>query len=581
MKKWGLSFINKYLEPNFFLSNTLIPLIVLIIYIYMYKVYITAVWSVQDGVNNFFATKSLRYLTLLVVVNLLVYIVIIKFPKAKKIELKSSIQKFSFGDFFLILLPLTPVVQYIIDNREFLSPMGIWQIALFFILFSIIFIIAIPTFLGFVGASQTMMFLGLAFVFTLTSMPSLSNQYAWFGIGKLSTQWKFFGSVFLVSWLLNEFNSKNTLRFIITVIFFTNSTMHLIVPNNEMDEAPVSGNELISLVEDRLPIAIPNVYLLIYDGYVTNETMLSYGIDNSSQELFLEAQDFTHYPHTYSVASQSALTMSRVLNASFDFYGDVRKGVSGDGVVHNIFSELGYENYGIFSYNMFFRGIESSYDFSYPKRSLSYNILLQAILMGEFQFDIGYEPKNRDAFLDTKQNIFESIGEDKVFIYMHSNKPAHSQNSGACRLNEVDLYEERLDLANIEMQQDIKTIIEYDPLAIIIVAGDHGPYLTKNCIDTGENYDISEISRLDIQDRFGTFLAIRWSTGDFGKYDDIAILQDLFPVIFAYLYADETILESKIEPSTVWLTGISGASVQSGIIQGGINDGEPLFILDD
>jgi hypothetical protein len=60
----------------------------------------------------------------------------------------------------------------------------------------------------------------------------------------------------------------------------------------------------------------------------------------------------------------------------------------------------------------------------------------------------------------------------------------------------------------------------------------------------------SEISRLDIQERFGTFLAIRWPAGgDADSYDDITILQDLFPAVFAYLFADEQLLEQNFSPS--------------------------------
>jgi hypothetical protein len=161
---------------------------------------------------------------------------------------------------------------------------------------------------------------------------------------------------------------------------------------------------------------------------------------------------------------------------------------------------------------------------------------------------------------------------------MHDPLPDHSQNSGACLPDETELYRERLIRANYQMKQDVETIIQNDPGAIIIVAGDHGPYLTKNCYATGSDYDISEISRLDILDRFGTFLAIKWPTEDFSEYDDITVLQDIFPAIFAYLFKDARLLEAKVEPITFCCPSISGAQVKNGIIYGGIDDGEPLFI---
>ena len=230
-----------------------------------------------------------------------------------------------------------------------------------------------------------------------------------------------------------------------------------------------------------------------------------------------------------------------------------------------------------------FRGVGEKYDFSIPEDvTPSYIRLLKAILMGEFRFDLDdmrFKGQAREQFVETKQKVFENISGSRVFVFMYTNLPGHSQTSGACRPNEVDLYMERLTSANSEMRQDVKTIIEDDPDAIVIIAGDHGPYLTKNCAVTSGSYDISEISRLDIQDRYGTFLAVKWHSEASLEYDDITVLQDLFPAVFAYLYKDVTILESKVEPVIPTPTNaISGASVNNGVIYGGINDGEPLFL---
>jgi hypothetical protein len=310
--------------------------------------------------------------------------------------------------------------------------------------------------------------------------------------------------------------------------------------------------------------------------------MLAYGIDNSAQEDYLSQQGFKLYPHTYSIDASSVGTMSRVLNASTEYYGDPRRAVSGDGITQKILRDVGYETYGLFFSDYMFFGYGESYDYSSPERSIPpYIQLLKAIFIGEFRFNIekiGFNKLPRDEFVETKQSIFADTPRNQIFIYMHSDLPGHSQNSGACLPNEIDLFEERLRRANLEMKQDVNLILENDPGAIVIVAGDHGPYLTKNCNITTGVYDISEISRLDIQDRHGTFLAIRWPTKDFVLYDDITVLQDLFPAVFAYLYEDKSILKSEIEPITFIPNGISGASVNGGVITAGIADGEPLFL---
>jgi hypothetical protein len=272
--------------------------------------------------------------------------------------------------------------------------------------------------------------------------------------------------------------------------------------------------------------------------------------------------------------------MSLTLNVSTNYYGSERRGVSGNGTVQNLLVGYGYETYGIFSGGHFFQGIGSSYDFSFPSpKESSHKALIASILIGEFRFDVEFDQPSREQFAEYKLSGFESVPNKPRFVYMHDDLPGHSQNSGVCRPDETVLFNERLVQANYMMRQDIETITHNDPDAIIVLAGDHGPYLTKNCIETGRQYDISEISRLDIQDRYGTFLAIKWPTEDFSEYDDITVLQDIFPAIFAYLFKDNSLLEVKITPTTLEsVVRISGASVQNGIIHGGINDGEPLFV---
>jgi len=582
-RKWAFKVmptLNKFWDVNFFFSNVLIPMVVLAFYCGSFAYFSGRL--LPDGVNYVFVSRLWKYVLFLVVGMYLTFFVLFKLKKGDELAFKNSIEKLFVGDFLLLLLPLTPVVQYIINNQDIVSPIESLSVLVFFVIFSSLYIFVIPVFLSIVSSTRILMILGLAFVFTITNMVSLSHYYSWFGKGSLKIQLLFFGGVFLLTWLLYNLNNKKILYLLIVVNFATNSTIQLLSRISETDEVPllISENRLLSFVEgeQRMPAVTPNIYLLIYDAYVPNETMLAYGIDNSSQEDYLKDQGFELYPHTYSVGANTLETMSKVLNASNRHYGNVRRGVSGNGIIQNILRDFGYTIYGVFPHDYLFQGIGSSYDFSIPERESSVNKLLNPILVGEFRFELGFTNQPREQFIESKGSVLEGVSGDPVFIYMHSDLPSHSQNSGVCLPDETDLFEQRLTSANIEMRQDIKTITENDPEAIVIVAGDHGPQLTKNCRSTKEDYDISEISRLDIQDRFGTFLAIRWPTKDFAKYDDIIVLQDLFPAIFAYLFSDERILESKIEPSTTMPNRISGASVQNGIIYGGINDGEPLFM---
>ncbi len=568
-------------------KHVLFPLVVLTLYFVSFSWFLS--WLLPGysaNVNAVFVNGAWKFslLLLLAAGSYLAFFVLFNRNNENKLTFKNSIEKLSVSDFFLILLPLTPVVQYILNNQDILSPLGSLYVLAVFMIFSVIFIIVTPTLLGIVGSTKTLMILGLAFTFTITNMALLSAEFHWAKAGSLMIQVALFSATFLISWTLYNLIDRKFLYFAVAIFFIANSAIQLVPNDRVKTELSSNDNKLVELVGSKKPLSTPNIYLLVYDGYVINETMLEYGIDNSAQEKYLETLDFKLYPHTYSVGAASIGTMSRVLNASTEYYGSTRRGISGDGITQNLLKSFGYETYGIFSSYYFFEGIGSSYDFSFPNPKASsfaysaHKLLLKAIFMGEFRFDLQFGTPSHEQFIEYKSSIFESVPNKSRVIYMQTDVPMHSQNSGACRPNETELFRERLIVANDEMKKDIETITRKDPGAIIVVAGDHGPYLTKNCTSTGDQYDISEMSRLDIQDRFGTFLAIKWPSENFSKYDDITILQDLFPAIFAYLFGDDKLLEAKVAPTTLEDWRASGASVKNGIINGGINDGEPLFV---
>ena len=578
---WGLSKLSKLFTANFLFTNLLIPLTLLMMYCYFFA-FINSHYLLK-GVNFNFTNRLSKYLLIILVIASLLAIFLHLSRKDVGSETNTHNDRVSIRHLPLLLLPLTPVVQYLINNQEILSSLEILLVIGFFILFSSLYIFAIPELMRKFSSTQILMGLGLAFVFTVINMPLLSQNFNWFGKGFLKIQLVYFGFVFILSWGLLKTNNKKFLYLILLVYFVSNSSIQFISNNRETEKLtlPVMESKLFSMTEGRSPDSTPNIYLLIYDSYIPNETMLTHGIDNGSQEKYLKDQGFVLYPHTYSVAGQTIDTMSRVLNASTEYGGKPRRAVSGDGIVQNTLRNLGYKTYGLFSNDYLFQGIGSSYDFTTLGSSKRPSeLIISAVLIGEFRWDIGFDDLSRDEYIDEKLRILGSESEKRIFIYSHSRAPGHSQYSGVCLPDETELYRKRLLRANSEMRQDLEAITKHDPEAIVIVAGDHGPYLTKNCRGDGtsDEYDISEISRLDIQDRFGTFLAIKWPTGDYEKYDDITVLQDLFPAIFAYLYNDSGFLELKVIPEIIDTQYISGATVNNGIIIGGINDGEALFL---
>jgi hypothetical protein len=452
-----------------------------------------------------------------------------------------------------------------------------------FLSFSMFLIIGVPLLFGKIGSTRPLMFLGMALSFLITNMAAMTRQYKWHESGELKVQLLVLVCIWLVSWILFNTNYQNLLYGLIAIFFLSNTIVQFenIDFSNAFSRQDQADNMLVNLVDSRKPVNTPNIYLLVYDSYVINETMLSHSIDNLDQQQYLEELGFTIYPHTYSIDNTSIPSMSRVLNASVNYYGLVQRAVSGDGIVQNLLEDFGYKTYGVFYSDYFFRGINPRYTYYYPAVNSPVNPLIKAIFLGEFRFKLNFEEVPLEDYIYEKRKVFSTGTDYPRFVYSHSQFPGHSTNDGVCRPNETELYKTRLNLANIEMREDLALIVENDPGAIVVIAGDHGPYLTKNCHYTRDEYDASEIDRLDIQDRNGTFLAIKWPTSDYHEYDEIIVLQDIFPSVFAYMFEDQEILLSKIEPITVNGSNLSGVEVSNGIIIGGVDNGEALFELEE
>lgn len=577
----AISKLKNFLQVDYFCKNFLVPAALLAFYCGSFA-FITPRFFTR-GVNFYFTRRLWDYVLIALAIGCLAAFILFVTRKDKP-HFNKSIPRVRLSDLVFLLLPMTAITQYLLSNRSIISLKDFGLIVIFFVVFSGIYIIVVPALLAPIGSTRVLMATGLTFSITIVNMAMLSRDYNWLKEGNLGIQVLYLGAVFLIAWLLLGLKNRSTASFMVLAYFLVNGSIQLASPRTDQKEQSFRADvhPVLELVSERKPAVERNIYLLVYDSYVVEETMESYGIDNRSQEKFLSDAGFVIYPHTYTVGDDTVASMSRVLNASTKFYGKNRRGVSGDGIVQNALKNLGYETYGVFTSDYMFRGIGSSYDISIPKNIVNdaSTLLTTAILTGEFQFDLGieFDTQSHNQYVEQKQKILAGASRKPVFVYSHSDLPDHSQNSGICLANETKLYEDRLKMANAEMRRDIATVTAHDPQAIIIVAGDHGPYLTKNCHITSEDYSISEISREDIQDRFGSFLAIRWPTEAYTAYDDITVLQDVFLAVFAYLYEDPQILDLKITPNLVNTEAISGASVSNGIIIGGIDDGEPLFL---
>jgi len=555
-----------------------------------------------EGINKVLATRSWKIFSVLSLMSFGLLLLLSKFRIRSMFSAIFPITKggtsieVSFA--YLILLPLTPIVQYLILNYSELGWLGSLVFIFIFIVMALIFIVMLPYFLSMLFDRDMAAAVFSSLLFSFLYMASLANDFNWHLLGSLKLQLLVFVITAVTVYLLLKVN-KVILYSMVLVYFLLNTTFLLSSTVFYSTEINYDGSEVFALANNSTASTRPDIYLLTYDSYVNNETMLGYGIDNSKQEEYLKSLGFKLYPSTYSLAGSSIATMSRVLDWDGISYpngtvlmqpdgitnGKPRNGTSGNGVVNKILKTLGYKTHGIFIGEYFFTGVGSFWDYTYPQiispETTQFNLaksLTLSVLEGEFRFDAQFEDIDESEFLKMKKQTLSDKSDAPKFVYTHTG-PGHT--GATCQKDDVRQFQRRLYKSNIEMKQDIDSIVINNPDSIIIINGDHGPYITKNCfiLSDGHEYSKNDINRLDIQDRLGTFLAIKWPNEIDQSTDGIVVLQDVFPMIFSKIFNEPQFMSSKyrVNTSTI-VTHTAGVGVKNGIILGGKNNGEKLFL---
>lgn len=478
------------------------------------------------------------------------------------------------------LVPMVPIIRYLVSNTELVS-LGVATFVFAVAAgWALVAVIAIPLVLAPWVDQKIHSVTASAGLYVFYSMASISQTRAWYREGSLGEQIAALFIVFVVLVMFSQLSNR-----LLSVVVIALLALEIILPlwastSSPQDSAEASGTSQQFEWEDDVNVnswvSLPNVYLLVFESYANEESIASYGVDNSEQIDYLLDSGFTIYDGTYSVAAGSLPSMATALGLS-DNIANERRATSGDSVVNRIFQMQGYDTHGVFPSDYYFRGFSPKYSsfFPAPEGPVSTaTSFAESVLRGEFRFEGGYISPDYSEYLQEKRRVLGLDSGNPVFLHTHNKFPGHSQNSGACRLDETEQYASGLEEANREMALDIMAIDDLDE-AIIIIAGDHGPYLTKNCRGLGE-YSAEEISRLDVQDRYGSFLAIRWPA-DLRDDLELQILQDIFPAVFSTLTGSESVFEEARIPSQTLGSAAGSVRVMEGVLEGGQHDGERLF----
>lgn len=535
----------------------------------------------EEGLNQEFLNKLLPYSVLGILAVFALFILVSWIKGKGTVSFKKSMEGIELRDLLLVALPMTPIAQYIIANQDMLSIVESGKVFMYFFLLSMVGVVLIPVMLSPVISKSLSSPISLGFLFVILNMANFGR------VTRLSYIAIVLLALFVVTFLLLFYKKKNILLVASSIFFVANIGTAFFSSDEKVsggsgNNIEASEKRILKATADKTPVHTPDVFLLIYESYSNEETMNFYGYDNSEQTQYLLDNGFAIYDGTYSLAPSSLSSISRVLEP--DYVGDdedeMRKIIASDAATVKLFNGLDYTTHTAVASDYMTKGYSPDYDYVFPDERYSINpdeIIIKAILEGEFRFDADFSDIDYPMYVDYKQSVLERNLSQAEFMYTHNNYPGHSQNSGVLLPNETELHIEGIHRANQEMRDDIEAIQLENRDAIVIVAGDHGPYLTKNGIGLS-SYDLSEINRMDIQDRYGTFLAIHWPDPTYEEKFDIQVVQDVIPAVISYLYGDDTLFdETRMQRETFRTATVGGAVVKDGIIVGGADDGLPLF----
>ena len=366
----------------------------------------------------------------------------------------------------------------------------------------------------------------------------------------------------------------------LTIIFGVMSFAAVLMGANEYfrnsESIPGSSEWLSGIASTTVQLdRRPNIYLIVPDSYGSITYMQDLGIDVSAFKAELEAREFRFYDDAFSNYHPTLPSMLSVLNMTHHFYQPIvketeivaqgRKSIGGDNALLRFLSRNGYESEYIHASNyLLLQGCSADQCYPEPSaRDSAAKLLDKVIPFAEIISARGTKTTVRAVPLAKVRNrigaSLESTKESNtpLFTYIHIAEPGHppSVMRGRCdEAYEREAYARRIGTANTFLKDTINEIIGNDPAAVIVLAGDHGPWIKNSCETVADLHSVT-----DYRDRVSALLAIRWPQGYAGKYDSsIKTPINVFRYLLAELAtADEPLLATR-QPEDVFIQGTNG-----------------------
>ena len=311
----------------------------------------------------------------------------------------------------------------------------------------------------------------------------------------------------------------------------------------------------------------PNIYLIVTDGFGSLSYMRTNGIETSDFESRLKGRGFRLYDDTFSNYHATLDSMLSTLDMQHHYYRSARdmaevsqtarQVIGGDNNLVRFLRSNGYRTQYIHQDDyLLLQGCSADYCFPRSVEYAGATFILNELLP-HFLASGRYRERQPPGVLRNEVSSQIDAGKRSgtpQFQYIHLFAPGHTPNTviGRCdEQSELGQYARRIADTVPDIESMIDGIIRKDPDAVILISGDHGPFITNRC---ERNSDISTPE--EYRDRVGVLTAIRWPSGYDGRFDErIRTNVNLFRYVLASLVGGSSEALGGRVPDDVFVRG--------------------------
>jgi hypothetical protein len=235
--------------------------------------------------------------------------------------------------------------------------------------------------------------------------------------------------------------------------------------------------------------------------------------------------------------------------ASNDFF---REKMTGNNISNLLLQSKGYRTGNYNPYDRYISNGDNLFNFVAQDKVTSMyalepkNLVFKNILKGTL--NSGLVSATRQYLTKLAEFAQNNLEKSKIFAY-GMGCPGHSTMGGVGTTErEIEKYIPIYDKCLAAMKEELE-MLKSDSNAIIIFMSDHGPFFMDDGYKFPKRYDFDKTDYMKFRDIFGAFMAVRWPSKEkAAKYDSsFNVSQDLFPIIFAYLFDSEIPLKYKVQ----------------------------------